>query len=711
MVTKDRRRDVSVPSVPPASTFRAGHYAGFHPEDQPYESNMIAVQRPAEGEAEQRNWVQQEPEHIVLPSTGEAIALKKQREHEVERKIHANRPAHMHIPVRTSTSGSFPPSRKSFFSTRIISLGLTLSCLVFLLAASLIAFVLIGKHKTEATAIVKATPDTVRVGDRFTLMGSGFTVGDVMTFTYDGNNPVLNDDRQAINIRINRSNGFSIEIPVLDTWSVGNHTIDAFDTTAGMNASTQITILASSSAPPVLQLAQTHLQFPDAAAGVVSSQYMVLKNNGGSKVIWHAQSDQPWLTFLPANDTFAGAERVQIIVNRGGLAAKAYTGHILFTQNGQTTPAVLTIEMVVKPAQASLAISTASLAYVARSPRNPADQFIILRNDTKNTLSWASSVSINESTPWLVLSPANGQLRAGEREAVAVGIQAQNLAPGLYQGMINFTGGANAQVHVGLRLLSAQRATTGEPAAANPGSFSPPPALPAPAGLPPTAPPVAPAPSSALAMSISTTAVHFSTAQGQNPSAQNVTLTNTGNASLSWSTTINGSNIFSVTPASGSLAAGANTQLVISANAANADPGALASTITLTGPTPLPPQKIAVDITINSIKSAQSALNVSPGALTCSNASSADASQQFAIANNGSATVHWSIQRASTGADTSWLSFDLSSGELAPGESATITVHCDSSGLSTGTVTSALDVSDSDAGKVVKAISVSFTMS
>jgi len=709
-VTNERRRDISGPSVPPASTFRAGHYAGFHPEDQPYESNMIAVQRPAEGEGEQRNLVQQEPAHIVLPSTGEAIALKKQREHEGERQPHANRPARMGVPVRLPIGGSFPPSRKPVFSTRVISLGLTLACIVFLLAASLIAFVLIGKHKTEATAIVKATPDMVRVGDRFTLMGSGFTVGDVMTFTHDGSAPVLNDDRQAVNIRINRVGGFSIELPVLDTWSVGNHTIDAFDTTAGMNASTQITILASSSAPPVLQLAQTHLQFPDAAAGVVSSQYVVLKNGGGSKVVWHARSDQPWLTFLPANDAFSGAERVQITVNRGGLTAKAYTGHILFTQDGQTTPSVLTVEMVVKPAQASLTISTANLAYVARAPRNPADQFIMLRNDSKNTLGWASSISINENTPWLTLSPVNGQVQPGERAAVAVGIQVQNLAPGLYQGIINFTGGANAQVHVGLRVLSAAQVAAGEPVAANPGGFSPPPALPAPAGLSPTAVPVAPAPVSAPAMSISTTALHFSTAQGQNPSGQSITLTNPGSATLSWNSTISGSSVFSVTPSSGSLAAGANTQLVVNANAATVSSGTLTATITLTGPASLPSQKIAVDIAINAIKSAQSALNVSPGALTCSNASSADASQQFVIANNGSTTVHWSMQRASTGADTSWLSFDLSSGVLAPGESATINIHCDSSGLSTGTVTSALDVSDSDAGKVIKAVSVTFTV-
>ena len=707
MVTKDVRRDISIPSVPPASTYRAGHYAGFHPEDQPYESSMIAVQHPVEAEVEQRNRVQPEPERIVLPSVSEALALRKQRERDVEKQTRANRLARMHARVRIPARVGLSASKKPLFSVRVISLGLTLSCIVFLLAASIIAFVLIGKHRTEATAIVQAAPDAVRAGDVFTLMGSGFTVGDVMTFTYDGSVPILNEGGQPINIHINRSGGFSVDISVSDRWSVGTHTIDALDTTAGMDASTQITVLTSSLEPPVLQLAQTHLQFPDAPAGVVSSQFVVLKNSGGSKLIWRARSDQPWLTFLPESDTFAGAERVQIIVNRGGLAAQAYTGHVLFSQqDGHVPPSELTVQMLVKPAQASLSISTTNLTYLARSPRNPADQFITLRNDSKNTLSWASSVSINEGVPWIMLNPAYGQLRPGERRAIAVSIQAQSLTPGIYQGVINFTGGADAQVHVGLKVLAAERTTVSEPAAGNSGGGNLPLPLPVLPGLSPTALAVTPAPVPAPTISINATTMHFSTVQGQNPPAQNVTLTNTGNAVLQWNAAMSGSGIFSVTPANGNLAAGASVQLIVSASAANAGPGTLTATMTIAGAS-LPAQKIAVDITINS---AQPALSVSPAAITCSNASTTDASQQFSITNNGSGTAHWGLQRASASTDTSWLSFDLSSGELAPGESTTISVHCDGSGLNAGTITSELDVSDSDAGKVIKAVPVTFTV-
>src|SRR5215831_18362749 len=37
----------SMPSNPPASPHRAGHYSGLHPEDQPFQSSFMPVQRPA----------------------------------------------------------------------------------------------------------------------------------------------------------------------------------------------------------------------------------------------------------------------------------------------------------------------------------------------------------------------------------------------------------------------------------------------------------------------------------------------------------------------------------------------------------------------------------------------------------------------------------------------------------------------------------------
>src|SRR5438094_6510439 len=48
-------------TIPPASPHRAGHYSGLHPEDQPYQSSMIAVQRPPARSSNPGALVQQDP--------------------------------------------------------------------------------------------------------------------------------------------------------------------------------------------------------------------------------------------------------------------------------------------------------------------------------------------------------------------------------------------------------------------------------------------------------------------------------------------------------------------------------------------------------------------------------------------------------------------------------------------------------------------------
>src|SRR5216683_5727206 len=54
-------------SIPPASPHRVGHYSGLHPEDQPYQSTIMAVQRPPVRQSNLRGAVQPERERVVLP--------------------------------------------------------------------------------------------------------------------------------------------------------------------------------------------------------------------------------------------------------------------------------------------------------------------------------------------------------------------------------------------------------------------------------------------------------------------------------------------------------------------------------------------------------------------------------------------------------------------------------------------------------------------
>src|SRR5205085_12020250 len=69
-------------SIPPASPHRAGHYSGLHPEDQPYQSTIMAVQRPLvrqanlRGSVQQANLrgsVQQARERVILPQVESTV--------------------------------------------------------------------------------------------------------------------------------------------------------------------------------------------------------------------------------------------------------------------------------------------------------------------------------------------------------------------------------------------------------------------------------------------------------------------------------------------------------------------------------------------------------------------------------------------------------------------------------------------------------------
>src|SRR5579875_3086184 len=52
-------------TLPPASPHRAGHYAGLHPEDQPYQSSIFMAQRIRDIKQEVPRIL--EPKHITLP--------------------------------------------------------------------------------------------------------------------------------------------------------------------------------------------------------------------------------------------------------------------------------------------------------------------------------------------------------------------------------------------------------------------------------------------------------------------------------------------------------------------------------------------------------------------------------------------------------------------------------------------------------------------
>ena len=253
-------------TIPPASPHRAGHYSGLHPEDQPYQSSMIAVQHPPEKASDsdlgaRKHQDQLEPDVTYspglprdLPELPTLSTLPKRSEVTVrEVKVAAGNADQRYVPapvpVATETTRD-----KHVLHRRYVPTLLTLSCLIFLVASSLLAYAFINKRPAQNTQVLSAIPNQLRVNDTFTLSGKGFGLNDPIAFTHDQNDPILDGNGRPLKAHADDTGVFSVQIVVPLNWSVGQHAIHAIDSGKDQTLSVleDITVEQSSLAPPAI---------------------------------------------------------------------------------------------------------------------------------------------------------------------------------------------------------------------------------------------------------------------------------------------------------------------------------------------------------------------------------------------------------------------------------------------------------------------------
>lgn len=751
-----RSRADTIHTVPPASPQRAGHYAGLHPEDQPYQSTMLPVQQVLALQAVVSPPARADVEPISVP--GHESLLEDAPTYVIPRRSRARGP-------------SQPPSRRQMRPRRLLPVAMTLIFLFLLAGGSFTAYALLNRRSASASLVLAALPNHLRVGDTLMLTGKGFGLGDQLTFQHDGANPIPG----MSSARANDLGTFAVPVIVPTSWSVGQHTLYVIDIgkSESLSAATTITIDQSSQAPPQLALSTTLLNLGAAAPGVISRQSITLTNTGGRKVQWQASSDQPWLSILPASGTFSGSQAATISVNRGPNAPQPYTGHITFIQSGAARQTItLTVAMVVTAAPpASLTVSSAALAYLGTQVANPAPQYLVLQDTSTQPVDWSSAVITGNGANWLSLSPDRGHLAPHSSATVMVSAQSQGLTPSTYDGTIGFTGGTNPIISVTLNVVAPGNLVASPPSLSfaavgqnppaqtitlqNSGgesvawlaavstvsgghwlSASPASGLVAPGGrgtvlitvnagaLAPNsyqgtitlsyngvtrqipaslAVSVPPAP----AIKVSQSGLAFSSILGSNPAPQTFNITNTGNAILHWAASDNGT-IAPVSPSSGSLNPGQSATLTVSPNVSSASAGTLSTTITISDSdsgTKVTSQSIGVSIVIKD--QAMIALSLTGMAFTQTGNSPSPA-QLVTITNTGSQALNWTAQSSA-----SWLSASVSNGSIAPGDSAVINVQIGTNPLGPGTYTATLTISDSDAGTPVapQTLTVTLTVS
>ena len=444
-----------------------------------------------------------------------------------------------------------------------------------------------------------------------------------------------------------------------------------------INRPLQVT-MSVKAAPASLVLSTASLSYTGSTAQNPPDQFITLQNSGGQPIDWSATvatgNGAPWLSINPGGGYLEAKTSTKIIVSVQSLRVPlgSYQGIISF--QGGVNPQVTVTLSVVTPA--NLAISPTPLNLLAAQGQKSAGQ-ITVQDSGGQSLDWTASTVSTGGANWLSVSPTSGHLDPGVMKNISVTADAGTLAVSSYQGTLTFTYGISTK-QVTITLL---------------------------VSLPPMP-----------GISVQPSSLVFNTTQGINPPAQSFTITNIGNAPLNWATTedANGTT-YAATSSSGSttsLAPAKSVTITVTPKVTSAGPGSIAALITVfdsdKGST-VPQQQVAVTINIASA----AIITASPSNMAFDHTSTITNSQQFLnITNTGSASLNWSLAQGSQ-PPAPWLSVNMTSGTLAPGEMVTIFVTCDSSQLSPGTYTATLVVSDSDPGSPVvqQTITVTLTVS
>jgi PKD repeat protein len=269
-----------------------------------------------------------------------------------------------------------------------------------------------------------------------------------------------------------------------------------------------------------------------------TSQTYGLTNTGGTTLSWTATVTSNWLTLSATSGTLAAGAGTNVIVsingNANALAVNTYSDTVGFTNSSNGVGNTLrAISLTVNPTPAQLAVgplSGFSSSGYASGPFSPASQTYGLTNAGGTTLSWTATVTAN----WLSLSATSGTLAAGAATNVTLSIDdnANNLGVDTYSDSIGFTNTSNG-VGNALDTISLTVNPTPGQLAVGPGS-----------GFDASGYVGGP----------------FS------PASQTYSLTNLGGTQLDWTASMT-ADWLTLSATSGTLAAGASTNVIVSINA------------------------------------------------------------------------------------------------------------------------------------------------
>lgn len=384
---------------------------------------------------------------------------------------------------------------------------------------------------------------------------------------------------------------------------------------------------------PTIGTSPTSLSFTaQQGSGNPTAQALTISNTGGGTLSWSASDSTTWLSLSPASGTGTGT--ITVSVTTGPMTAGTYSGIVTLSATGASSVTVpITFTITAAPVTPAIGASPTSLSFSAQAGVNPTAQTLTISNSGGGTLAWSAS----DNAAWLALSPASGT----GNSSVTLTVTTATLTAGSYSGLIT---------------LTATGATT----------------VTVPVALTVTAAPVPPA------IGASPISLSFTAQQGSaNPTAQALTISNTGGGTLTWSASDNAAWL-TLSPASG---AGSGT-VTATATLGTLTTGTYNGTITLSA-TGASPASIPVVFTVTAAP-VPPAIGTSPTSLSfaATQGGTNPAAQTLTISNTGGGTLTWSASD-----NASWLTISPASGTGNGTAAMNVTTGTLTAGSYTGTVT------------------------
>lgn len=266
------------------------------------------------------------------------------------------------------------------------------------------------------------------------------------------------------------ASGSSVIVNVLaSTLGPGTYTGTVNATTSAGLATFTVNLSVGQTSGGTVTVAPAMLSFAyELGQAQPQSQSLTLGTSAGSTG-YTATSSATWLTVSPASGTAPG--NLSVGVNTAGLAAGTYTGNVLITAAGSSTPQTIPVTLVVSATTLFQLSASAPVFTAPTGSTTPLTQTLqVLSTDTQS-ITFSTQASSNGN--WLTVSAPV----ITTPTTLTITANPAGLAQGTYSGTITLTATnlvnvANSPLVIPITLTVGQGGTTGGTLASSPATLS-----------------------------------------------------------------------------------------------------------------------------------------------------------------------------------------------------------------------------------------------